>query len=142
MKRFPAGKLVLKDVPSSEVTVCVKVATFSQHTDCPCVIVALFGEKLREPVALMLAAAPLEPQDCAGAVELLQATATTKNAATPRPKIVRTKFPQCESDLANNSRGSSDNSIPPTAHREGDSDHPLSESRSGRVTPTGQRERP
>ena len=85
MKRLPAGKSVLKDVPSPDVTVCVKVATFSQHTGCPCVIDALFGEKLSEPVALMFAEAPPVPHDWAGALELLQATATSKSVATPRP---------------------------------------------------------
>lgn len=98
MKRLPAGTLVLKDVPSSDVTVCVKVATFSQHTDCPWVIVALFGEKLSDPVALMLAAAPLDPQDCAGAVELLHATATSRSAGIPRARMVRTKCLRSESD--------------------------------------------
>lgn len=56
-KIWPDGRLLLKDVPSLEVTVCEKVPLFCQHTDCPCVMVAVLGENTLASVALTLAAA-------------------------------------------------------------------------------------
>ncbi len=85
---WPEGKPVLNDVPSSEVTVWEKLPLFCQHTDCPCIMVAVLGENTLESVALTFADAPLLPHELAGAVELPpQAVVTT--SAIPRASMVR-----------------------------------------------------
>src|SRR6267378_8613800 len=93
MKTCPVGSCVLKAPPSS-VTVCRVVPLFCQHTDCPCVIAVWLGEKTRPSVAPTLAAAPLLPQEFAGAVELLlQAAAASKMKPIPRARSMRMTGP-------------------------------------------------
>ena len=77
----------MNDVPSSEVTVCEKLPLFCQHTDCPCVMVALLGENTFESVALTFADAPLLPQEFAVDVELPHAAVT--RSAILRESMVR-----------------------------------------------------
>jgi hypothetical protein len=58
---LPFDRLPPVNLASSDVTVCAIPLLFTQHTDCPAVIVAVLGLNVKEPVALMVALAPRSP---------------------------------------------------------------------------------